>query len=848
MYRDPIVEVIQPTNAFDPENTLSPEHPNRCIFNIQVTNVSDRFLSFHLRAYPQGGEESDFHHWYSLTPRVCAKKPPGTTTDFKLEVIDSPVPGAEGNIPLTFEVRALEDQRCRTKVIGKNLEVKAGRYLHFDLLAPNHEIRVDPNQQISLPVKVRNTRKKSVEAIFRLTSVSLPEDWIEKNEIPIEVGADSWEEFDFLVNVPEVLQTEGEGRYEFKIEIVKPKLSREVSQTGVIVVNPVGTVDWKIPKRRLVFPDDRSSSEMNTDKLAKKQDRRAVAYPFEVVNSSNIRQSLVFSIVQTDRATPETEQPQTSISETEKGSEREPKHKVHCHVDPPSLTLEPGEKSQATAKIANLQEPSWWDRSLNFEIGVSALDRDLDKLESQHTSFSSINFSPSNAQILHLTLRLPTWKKWLIGLLVVVLLGAVPLVRYFFAKRHADTINTVSFVSNGRGVVSGSSDANVFNWEVNRWLENWFLGWKGVHWTRSLEMDAPVRVVRDRPTASSSSENAMAAAGLKNGEILIWNPNREDIPPLSLNDGSDGNSQGDNVFDLQFSNDSRYLFSVHGSGRIRSWDLQDVDLGNSSTLDIEPMRLYLDRDRKSVAYALAETPGHQIDGNSTDWSIVSGERNSLWIWARQAENFDADSNAAIVFNLSSVFREERVSDFQPTYGKNDFVTSLAIQDEALVSADTQGFVRLWSLERMRECLKSQSLISLMKYSASSITWNKNKKLVLAIDTSCKNKAGIEVIQWQNREAHQQRPVRSVAIERYRQCYYFASTGDDGRVALWSFDGIFSPANEAELVKILYRQPSTPLNTVDIVADANTQSILVASNSANGRVQIYRHRVADASCQ
>ncbi|WP_144054092.1 hypothetical protein [Baaleninema simplex] len=829
------MEVIQPTNAFDPENTLNPEHPKRCVFEIQVTNVSDRFLSFHLRAYPQGGEESDFRHWYSLTPRVCAKKPPGTTTNFTLEVIDSPVPGAEGNIPLTFEVRALEDQRCRTKVIGKNLEVKAGRYLNFDLLAPNHEIRVDPNQPIYLPVKVRNTRKKSVEATFRLTSISLPEDWIDQNERLLEVGPDSWKEFDFLVNVPEISKTQGEGRYEFKIEIVKPKLSREVSQTGVVVVNPIGTVDWKIPKRSLVFPDDRSSSETNSDKLAKKKNHQAVAYPFEVVNLSNIRQNLVFSIVQTDRAIPETEPPPTLVSNTEKGSEKEPQHNVHCQVDPPSLTLEPGEKSQVTAKISNLQEPSWWDRLLHFEINVRSLDRAIDKLEPHHTSFSSINFSPSNTQILHLTLRLPTWKKGLIGLLVVLLLGAVPLVRYFFAKRHTNTINTVSFVSDGQRVVSGSSDTNVFTWQVNRRLENWFLGWKGVRWTRDLPMGDKVRVVRDRPTASSSSENAMAAAGLKNGEILIWNPNREDIPPLSLNNRNDRSFKADNVFDLQFSNDSRYLFSAHGSGRVRSWDLQNVDLENSSTLEIEPVELYLDRDRKSAAYAIAETSGHQIYGNPTDWLIVSGERNSLWIWARQTENFDANNDAAIVFDLSSAFREERVSDFQPTYGKNDFVTSLAIQDEALVSADTQGYVRLWSLERMRQCLKTQSLI-----------WDKDSDVV--INASCKNKAGFEVIQWQNREVHQQRPVRSVAIARYRQCYYFASTGDDGRVALWSFDGTFAPANEAELVKILYRRSSAPLNTVDIVADIDTKSILVVSNSANGRVQIYRHRVADASCQ
>ncbi|MGC9506218.1 WD40 repeat domain-containing protein [Baaleninema sp.] len=422
-------------------------------------------------------------------------------------------------------------------------------------------------------------------------------------------------------------------------------------------------------------------------------------------------------------------------------------------------------------------------------------------------------------------MRSLSWAKGLALLLLLLVLAAVPLFRYLFSQRHADTVNTVNFIDRGTRVLSGSRDRHLFRWEVNRPLENLYRGWNGVYFTGGGDAGASVRVLRERPLRDS--ERLLVAAGLTNGEIQLWDAASNAAEPIRRWNRN-RNGLFDNVFDLSFSPDTRYLFSAHGSGFVRQWDLDGFDRPNS--LEDPSREIYL----KKATYAIADTDG--VNGDR--WLLVGGEKNAFWVW---------NWNDRRVFDLSSIFRQKigESAYFEPIYSKTDYITTMAVRQRALVTADTQGYVRIWDLEAMRGCLQEADRPKSFEKEGA---WEYERDFdYFARNWTCDR----PLIRWQGRETHRGRPVRSVALTHQGQCYYLASVGDDGRVVLWSFEAaLLEPGNAREPeVRTLARLPRTPLNSVDIFADIDRRSIFVVSDGEDGRIQLYRRRIApDANCQ
>lgn len=89
-----------------------------------------------------------------------------------------------------------------------------------------------------------------------------------------------------------------------------------------------------------------------------------------------------------------------------------------------------------------------------------------------------------------------------------------------------------------------------------------------------------VRVVRFKPV-----DNDLVAAGLENGEIQLWNltGHRSMKDQMSY-------QRDDRVFALAFTQDSRRLFSGHGSGWVLQWDVnfrQRKELDNINYLILQ---------------------------------------------------------------------------------------------------------------------------------------------------------------------------------------------------------------------------------------------------------------------
>ncbi len=336
---------------------------------------------------------------------------------------------------------------------------------------------------------------------------------------------------------------------------------------------------------------------------------------------------------------------------------------------------------------------------------------------------------------------------------------------------HTGPVNSVRFFGNGSLVFSASSDQTIRRWQVDdsTWqLDIFRLKHKQPLIAEIKQTQKAVRVIRQSP-----KDNDQIAVGLENGEVKLWDisTNKQIKPPLS-------NKRGDRVFDIVFSQNGPYLYSGHGSGLVNQWNLENSEKHHSSI------------NVKFTVYALAinESPP------ASPLIFIAGRFNKLAVW---------NGNNQDKYELRYKWRDWDNKNLKPVFGQHHYITSLATANNILASADNQGYITLWDIDLIRECINNQ-------------------------------KPCDEAILAQRRDGHGHQPVRSVALTQNGR--YLASAGDDGRVMLWSLTGDKEPAKWLEEGKMI-AQSDARLNSVDIKALNN--SVLVTSGDDRYKVNLYR---------
>jgi WD40 repeat protein len=285
-----------------------------------------------------------------------------------------------------------------------------------------------------------------------------------------------------------------------------------------------------------------------------------------------------------------------------------------------------------------------------------------------------------------------------------------------------------------------------------------------------------VRVVQYRPV-----ENNQVVAGLENGDIQIW-----DI--LAVGDRLDSffYRKDDRVLALQYSQDSRWLYSGHGSGLVLQWDVEH-DLAEFARLEPgfrEPER---SRQFDFAVYGLSF-----VDRGDQQLA-VAGRFNQLVLWDLTTDDLE-----------TLPYREG---------GKDDYILSVdsaELRPHLLATADNQGWITLWDLET---CLTS--------------------------DRPC------DIIdQWP--DGHDGNAVQSVALSD--NACYLVSGGADGRVMLWPLNPNGTRANQYNQgIEIDRSVPTRQGNrfwgeklypTVRSVAVQRVQhALLIASGSEDTQVRV-----------
>jgi WD40 repeat protein len=736
-------------------------------FDVIVTNESDKFASFQLELLAPGLDPDSELEWYTVEPEICAKKPPGAETQFRVAIIKPPIPAYETTIELTLRIFSVEFAHLFTSQTLHLTIEKPRKSLRVYL--PTKVLKAFPGDQVEIPVLVYNLSPNSSEVTL---DCSLPHlNWLAQGAtqtLMLEPG-DS-EKTSFWCQLPKHFSTFSQP-YPFTIEATSHTSRYSAREQGVLEVLPQGVVELSCDVTRQTIP---------TKRELRNQRQGVATYGLQFTNDSNLAQQVDLEFTKLDH------------------------HRCEFEISN-SLKLDPGD-SQPLLLGAKTRRP-WLGlkQRLSFEVTPTLI--------STHPREGSdaIRAHPTSKTLeLEVLPLIAPWLQLGSALLALLLLWLLWILR---PVGHQSTVNFVRFSGDGTTVLSGSSDQTVLRWFTNKAI------WQPDRMLRlqfnALRLNAPEnigqKIGKAVRVARHGEKNNLVAVGLEDGTIQLWDV-AFTMPQKTLYQGTD------RVFDLAFTKDSHYLFSGHGSGNVRLWNLvleKPPTQPNSRQIRTAIAELYpLEIPKRAYfsfsvsALAISEQP---------KLAIVAGQYNKLALW---------DWNHNQIYEVPYHWQKSSDRFNHAVMSRYQSIVSLTTTDKLLATADNRGYITLWDLAK-RQCQTNLVKTHLQTPGQPGICQ------VPILD------------QWQ--DGHGGKPVRSVALSA-NGCY-LASAGDDGRVMLWSLQhGKRHRHTGIGPSERLLGQFPTRLNSVDITQKDNT--LFVTSDADQDRVMLYRihQEKTDDSCK
>lgn len=428
-------------------------------FEVTVINESEQFASFQLEVIAAGADPNPGFLWYSLSPEVSSKKPPGDTTKFYVAIEDSPVPGFTGMMNLTVRIFSVELRDEERQVLRLFVQEGAGsRLLQLDL--PVKKFQASLGQLVEVPVRVRNPNQKAADVVVSFLGVE-PSWLVNGAQQQFQLDPGQQKEVTFSCQPPSVITQAPCKIYPFTIEATHHK-GAFAREQGTLEVLPTGFVQFSCtPQQQTIPPKGGWLPSRQSD---------PVTYELQFENASNLSSSASVQLHGKDQ------------------------QKCNLEVTPPETDLNPGETSKVLL-VASKRRPRWGlPQKLLFDVTAVLSDRRLELR--------------NETQTLELRVRpvIPFWLQ-VAGVLLALLL--LLLLWFWLFGGHTDAVTSVRFNGLADQVISGSDDQTIRRWNV----EGNSLKSAGVF----VRPGKAVRVVRYQPV-----NNDLVAAGLENGEIQLW--------------------------------------------------------------------------------------------------------------------------------------------------------------------------------------------------------------------------------------------------------------------------------------------------------------------------------------
>lgn len=789
-----------------------------CEFEVTVTNLSNKFASFEIELETQFdashsniNEHNSTVKWYSVEPEICSKLQPGDKTCFRVVIVKAPIPAYDTTIDLAIKVFSVEYEHLSNSA-NILLEIKQPNE-PLKIHLPYPDIKAYPGDDVDIPVVVTNFSSyfQEVYVILQLDNV----DWYNKSVIE-NVSLTSGESKQTILQLKLPNQIKTTPTFSYFTVSVKYKLqdNDSVSTGGTIEILPYGEVLFEFP----VTKQKITSSFTKLFRVFNKNNNSLVKYSVKFQNQSNLEQLISFDFLDNHNQ-PLKYQP----------------------IVKQNIILEPGLSNNANTNITKIVEEKititqhqhrWGGiRRLFIKVIPAIVNPKTGEVSKQ------IQAKP-NTQILELEIY-PIISIWLIlgcGLLGVLLFWLL------FPRQnlHEAPVYSVRLIGNANTVISGSSDTKIRRWQVNscNWLRpDCFLENEGditnTQNTKPSEISKqPIRVVREIP-----AHEGQIAAGLEDGTIQFWQVS----PAKPI--GSKIENTNDRVFDLDFTKDSKYLFSGHGSGNLRQWDVEkvltgqpgtnvkDVPFGAAiSTLSvIEKLDSSFLNNRNNDTSKLAEVI-KGIKNNKTtpvrgtdilEITYTDNDTNSYLIAVAGQYNKLAFFNSSTKIPYQVNYKYIATNKIQPVFSANDYINTVSVSDsilpERLATGDNKGFITLWDLSKIRECVKNNT----------------------------KQCGDIILQQW--RHSEEAESVYSVSISDKDKACYLASAGSDGRVVLWGMNN--KPKQLQEYLPSGADSKKSRSVDIKITSDKNSQTRVVLISAAQGnQVSVYRYQEQENDCK
>ncbi|HBR00374.1 MULTISPECIES: hypothetical protein [unclassified Roseofilum] len=744
-----MVEKLMGTELSTKELTFQPGY-GVAQFEVKVLNEGDRFASFQLEILAAGVDPNSERSWYTLSPEVSTKKPPGDLTRFIVEIYRTPISGFVGLVNLTIRIFSLELGTEERHILRLRVEKGIGE-LELKAELPNSTLKGYPNSDLEIPVRLYNPGHKEITALM---AVSSSYSWLNPSPTPVSLPPGQWSDRSLICPVPDVEEAIAGINYLANLKITHPD-GPPTQLQAVIEIFLQGEIRFEIPQLEQTLPQKRRWLPSWTS--------NPVMYPLQLLNQSNQRYQTTIDL-------PLEEKPNA-------------RNQLQLELSPLEHTLNPTETQTFDLRVETKRPWLGWvqERPIPIEaraVPVGAVSRILpsspqDLGEPALTpKVPTPNRVPLTDRQQTLILRVfPIIPRWLQGLLMVGLAWVFWWFTYgqYYYIHHKGSVMTVQLNGLGDRLLSGGIDQQVRDWVIE--------GQKLEFIDVRAQADKAVRTVKYRPV-----DNNQMVMGLENGEIQLWDLlSYEDVPVRSLVYQKD-----DRVMDLEFTPDSRYLFSGHGSGLVAKWyvgpDFEEIQNVNEPELT------------KTFEFAVSDLA---FVGQGAKTLAVAGRYNQLILW-----NTETNSTQTL-----------DISDPDTATGQDNYITSLATAEKRpflLAVADNQGSISIWNL---RPCLEPG--------------------LGAGINPTCER-----LDRWDN--SHNGEAVRSIAFSA--DGGYLVSVGDDGSLILWPLRDTGERLTKYLKGKAIANH-SNSLNTVDLSLipsrkDPTGSLVQIVTGGDDGKVRLY----------
>jgi len=589
-------------------------------FKVTVVNQSDRFASFQLDITPAGVQQSQDRLWYSISPEVSTKNPPGDAVEFTVTILDTPIMGFVGLVNLTVRTFSLELRDEVRQVIRLQLQEGIGQS-RIQLELPFQRLQVAPIDIVEMPVLVRNPSQQATNVTLVCTGI--PDNWlIEGATRQFQVKAGGQFSTAFLCQPP------------FSPEAISKVYAITITAQHTNGPSATASAGLEIlPRGSLAFDCQPKVQTVPAKFSWRFWQNSPAVYELLLNNASNLEQTVSIDILNAD--------------EEEYTSE----------LVPNEAKLLPLEQQTLSLRISKSRPLLGGEQKLEFQVKSLWQDR---RLEARN---------PIQTIELRLKPIIPSWA-------FIVLLAIILAILWYFSWlnpenpfiAHRAAVTSVQLDGLSYTVLSSSNDQTVRQWRTVGFFYPVFNRDMGV----VAQGQKAMRVVRFRPV-----NNDMAAIGLENGEIQLWDLLQEkpDKPLITYSVQRD-----DRVFGLAFTLDSRFLFSSHGSGQILRWSVDRHLLQQGTDKLQQPLQA------QKLDFAIFDSV---LVGDSDKILAIAGRFNNLVLW-------DWEQNTL------------RPVTYPAIGGQDDYIQSMDVAEfrrNLLVTADTQGFITVWD---MTSCLKDSS--------------------------------------------------------------------------------------------------------------------------------------------